>query len=101
MPKKIAPTIRDPGDLFQRDTRTILDAASRIFITNGILLTDIALTTTTKPVSHGLNRIPRGFFVVDRTGDFRVYRDASKIVDRTTFLFLKASAACTVSLWVF
>ena len=98
--KKKVPRVHNPENLFEQETRAIFKDVSVNELLNGRLLENIAIATTATKVSHGLKRVPRGWLVVDRTADARVFRDSTG-TERTTFLTLKASAACTVSLWVF
>lgn len=68
----------------------------------GILLSRVALGATTVAVPHKLNRALRGWVVVDRDADARVWRDASTVNPTpTSTLPLKASAAVNVTLYVF
>ena len=101
MPIKTAPKIRIPEDLFQRDAKVALESLGRVDILQGAHLTEIDLTTGTTQVAHTLGRIPKGFIVVDQTANVNVWRDPDKTNQRTTFLYLIASADCTVSLWVY
>lgn len=70
-------------------------------LTDGVILKDVLLGTSTTDVSHGLRRAYEGWQIIDVRGDVRVWRDATATSDNTKFLPLKASAAVTVSLWVF
>lgn len=100
MPKKV-PQIRDYENLFERDTRgALVELNSRPFL-DGRLVEDVDLTTSQTKVAHGLGRIPKGWVVVDKTGNVDVWRDTTGTSQRKTFLYLKADAAVTVSLWVF
>ncbi len=98
--KKAVPRVYDPSDAFQREARNAIKDIANISLVSGVLLSDVSIATTATRVSHGLGRVPKGWFVVDRTADARVYRDSTG-TERKTFLTLKASAACTVSLWIF
>lgn len=64
----------------------------------GKILQDIELDgTDDEAVAHGLGRVPSGWQIVDRSSDARVWRvswDKTQIV-------LRASAAVTVSIYVF
>lgn len=64
----------------------------------GKLLTDIELDASDdEAVAHGLGRVPTGWQVIDQSADARVWRvswDAKQIV-------LRASAAVTISIYVF
>ena len=102
MPRKnIIPRLREPEDLFQRDTRTALESVARSEVGQGVFLADVAIGTTTTRISHTLGRVPKGWKVVDITADSRVFRDATITTERATFLYLKATTAVTVTLWIF
>lgn len=66
---------------------------------DGILIEDVALTTSATNVNHKLNRAPLGWIVVDNNANAVVYSSAASLPKQ--YLTLTASAACTVSLWVF
>mgnify|MGYP001604000278 CR=1 FL=1 len=100
MPKKQTPRQYDQNSLFERETRAVFTDLSQREILNGRLLENVAIGTTSTKVSHGLGRVPKGWVVVDRTTDTRVFRDSTG-TERATYLTLKASTAATVSLWVF
>lgn len=100
-PPKRIPRVRDPENLFERDARGIFDGLSRTEIMQGQLVVDVDIATTSTQVAHRLGRIPKGFLVVDLTADSRIYRDTAVTTERTTYLYLKATTATTVSLWVF
>lgn len=82
--------------------KTMLDGVllTQIRDSNGRLVS-IDIETSTTLVPHGLGRKFVGWHIIDILGDARVWRDDSVIKDRDKFLALKASAAVTVSLWVF
>ncbi len=66
----------------------------------------LVLTTTPKDVAHKLGRAYRGWFIIDRNADARIWVDPAVAgvdpnVDPTKFLRLDASATVTVRLWVF
>lgn len=63
----------------------------------GVLLGSIALTTSQTSVPHGLGHVPKIFTLCGLNANSVVW--SSKPSD-TTNLYLTASAACTVSLWV-
>lgn len=69
-------------------------------------MVNVVLGTTTVMVPHGLNREYQGWQLLDLNADARVWRDSTvdttqKQNSKTLYLPLKASAACTVVLWVF
>lgn len=98
---KLAPTIRNQEDQFEREVRRIALNFNSQPIVQGTLLTGIALTTATSNVSHTLGRPYKGWIVVDRSAAQHVYRDTT-VTDRPElFLPLRAGGTVTVSLWVF
>lgn len=66
---------------------------------DGILIEDVALTTSATNVNHKLNRVPIGWIVVNNNANAVVYSSAASLPKQ--YLTLTASASCTVSLWVF
>jgi len=68
-------------------------------IIDGVLLTNVALTTSATNVYHGLGRKYRGWIVVDNTTPCWVYASVSSDPSKT--LSLIATVTTTVSLWVF
>lgn len=70
-------------------------------VLDGILLTSVAIGTSTTSIPHKLRRKFQGWHLVDIQGDARVWRDATVTSDLDKFLPLKASASVTVNLWVF
>lgn len=69
---------------------------------------EIVLTTTARNIAHKLGRKYRGWFIIDRNADARVWVDPPVGVplvdpnpDRERFLRLDASATVTVKIWVF
>lgn len=64
---------------------------------DGVLLTGQAITPIETVITHGLQRQPRGWVVVDSTGGAIFYRYAWS----TTTLTLVASTNTTASIWVF
>lgn len=101
MSTKKVPSVKDPGDLFERDARRVFQGLAKHPLTDARLIKDVAIGTASTKVAHGLGRIPTGWLVVDRTADTRVFRDATATTERSTFLHLRASAAGTFTLIVF
>lgn len=66
-------------------------------ILDGDLMTGVVLGTTPADIVHRLQRLPRGWVVVGKNADARVWSTSRT---RTTLLMV-ASAAVTVDLWVF
>jgi hypothetical protein len=65
---------------------------------DGHQLDNIVLSTTEFGVAHKLGRTPRGYLVVKRNASATVYGVTAA---NATYLYLKASGAVTVSLWVY
>jgi len=69
------------------------------------LVQNVSIGTTALPVAHGLNRIPQGFIVVNKTATFDVYRDAAATnPDPNRFIMLRTSSGSgdqTVSILFF
>lgn len=87
-------------DIRVRELQRGVTAAST-GITQGVLVADIALTTTPQRVTHALGREPVGVFMVaGQTGAFDIVW--SQDTNPARFLQLAASAGTpTVSVWVF
>ena len=68
-------------------------------IVTGTLLRDIDLTTTAKRIEHKLGRAPLGYIIVRQNANSTVFEQSETRKD--IFLNLQASAAVTVSLWIF
>lgn len=66
---------------------------------DGIILSNIALTTGDNDISHKLGRKLQGWIVVDRDANANIYRKTS--TTPTLTLKLNSSANVTVSLYVF
>lgn len=66
---------------------------------DGMLLEDVVLTTSETNVPHMLNRPYMGWTLVNKNAQADVWVSSS--TQDTIFLNLTASAAVTVSLWVF
>lgn len=101
MSRKPAPTIRNPEDRFQRDTRDVLNELSSTPLLSGVLVRDVPLSGTTARVYHNLGRPAVGFLVVDATATVNVWRDATFAASPNLCIPLVASGSATVSLWVF
>jgi hypothetical protein len=68
---------------------------------DGVFLNDVVLSTTTNQIAHGLGRKYQGFIITNLNAGVMIWRDATVDTNQEKFLPLKASAAVTVSLWVF
>lgn len=102
MPKLPAvPSLPDlPAALvqFARDVRSNLEGVLAIPLLNGHLLAAETITTSSTKINHRLSRPLRGWIVVRKNADARVW-EPSTPDDR--YLFLQASATVKVVLWVF
>ena len=98
-PQVIAQERRTDGRV--RALSASVDALKAAPIASGVLVSDIALTTTPTRVTHGLKRTPVGVFMVaGQTGAFDIVWSAD--TNPALFLQLAASAGTpTVSVWVF
>lgn len=86
-------------DLLQTGWKKQLDPIIKNTLVNGVLLTNISLPATTPtPISTTLGRQQQGWIITDNTADCRVWRTQPF---NSTTLTLEASAATTISLWVF
>jgi hypothetical protein len=85
-----------------RALSTGLDALQSAPITSGVLVADVALTTTPARIEHGLGRVPVGVFMVaGQTGAFDIVWSAHA-TNPARYLDIAASAGTpTVSVWVF
>lgn len=67
-------------------------------VNNGVLLTNISLSSGTNTIQHGLGRTMQGWMVADVTSAATIYRSAQF---SSTTLTLTSSAATTVNLYIF
>lgn len=67
----------------------------------GTLIKDVSIGTTDTTISHGLGRDYQGFVVARLKSDARVWESSTGNPQPSTQIILKASAACTVNLWVY
>lgn len=68
-------------------------------VSDGALIKDVALTTTTSRVAHKLGRAVQGWAVVSIDAAEVVYQDGE--ADNTFIPLRLGSGTATVSLWVF
>ncbi len=66
-------------------------------LTNATIASDLALTTVNTAVRHGLGGPPRGWIPVKLTAVVTIYSDTAH-PEPTEWIYLKSSAAATVSL---
>lgn len=99
--EKLSPSVRNEGDLFQRDAKRTIDGINQCPLLRGVLAERVDLVTgSTKRIPHTLGRVPKGFIIVDADEDVTVWRDATQAATSAE-LPLTASATATVSLWIF
>ena len=70
------------------------------FFANGKLLEDVAVGTSNTEITHGLNQPARGWFIVRLDTDARIWEPYLTGTPKVS-IYLRASAACTVSLIIF
>lgn len=71
-------------------------------IIEGNFLENIALNTgVDNLVSHKLGRPVQGYIVVKRDADANIWDTEAQNTMKTSFVNLRSSADCTISLWVF
>lgn len=93
----------------QEDLRQLQDSLDAVLniirgkqIIDGRLIEDIELSTTALNINHGLDNEVRGWIVVKKNANADVYEATSASTDLPKKqLKLIATAAVTISLWVF
>lgn len=97
------PVATSNGDLgrAQQQLRLTLDPITAVPLLDGVLVEDVALTTSTKSVKHGLGRAPTGWLLVRKTANANVWDAQDSNAHPELTLDLVASGSVTVSLWVF
>lgn len=72
-------------------------------IVDGVLIADQALVTGANgnTITHKLGRDYKGYLIVRRSDYTLTHRDQASLVDTSLFINIRASVACTVTLWVF
>lgn len=85
-------------DRFQDRVIAVLNPALRNRALNGFLLENVEIATTETLVPHKLDRTGVNWIVVSPQADARVWQTRAAD-DR--FVYLRASAAVTLALWVF
>lgn len=95
MPERVLQDLQDA-------VSAVLDPLVRLVaLIHGRLIANVALSTTPVNVEHKLDRPLVGWIVVRKNADARIWEDQATTVDGSKFLRLDASAAVTVTLWVF
>jgi len=87
------------------DLNTVQDNISDIYIPllrnpllDGIVLKDITVPAAGSLIEHKLGRDVIGWFIVDQSANVVVWRESYK---NNSFIKLKSSVDCTVSLYIF
>jgi hypothetical protein len=83
--------------LIQQNIAQAVAGAISSPLLDGRLIRDTALSSGANKIEHKLNRVPIGYILVDIDNNSTVYRTAKDKL----YLTLTASAAVTVSIWVF
>jgi hypothetical protein len=78
-----------------------LDTITDVEWLDGALLEDVDLSSGLNLLPHTLQRKLRGYWVVRASADVRIWDDATTSDVPERLHRLQASAAATVSLWVF
>lgn len=69
-------------------------------VMRGVLLKDQSIGTSNTVINHGLGRAYQGFIVARLNADARIWESATSSQPATQII-LRASAACTASIWVY
>lgn len=99
--KKTSPTLRTPGDLFQRDVKRQIEAVNSIPILQGAHVIATFKAGVTLNVPHTLGRPYVGWIIIDRTDDANVNRDPSITSQKSLYIPLQSDIDTTLTLWVF
>ncbi len=87
--------------LVQENIDSALSQLQLNSISNGLLLSGVALVVGDNVVTHKLGRKCRGYLVVSVSGATALYDNLGSGSDVEQNFILNSSAACTASLWVF
>lgn len=77
-----------------------VDPLTRSSIVDGVLVGPVPLTTSFAPVAHGLGRQFRGWIVIRNDTSATAWEDFTWNAQAAS-ISMRASAACSVYLWVF
>lgn len=93
------PTVEDKvQDQFNREVGTLSRTLASSPFAAGILLENVEVGTTETKVPHKLDKSPRGYFVLAKTGPGDLWLSQAP---SDTYLYILADAPLTVDLWVF
>ncbi len=94
--RKIQATDREVQAL-QNQVEQVLNPVLKNILLDGVIITDIDISTAGAEVEHKLNRKPLGWFLVDNTTESTIWRTGW---DQRIITF-DASATSVFSIWVF
>lgn len=86
--------------VLQTSVSDAFQALAAIPFLDGVLLQDVALTTSSQDIEHKLGRAWRGYFVGKNSANAVVYTGTGTN-STSLFVSLRASASTTVDLWVY
>lgn len=78
-----------------------IKSLNRNIMNGAVIINNVIINTTDTPISHGLNREVKGWFVIDNNSNSTVWRSSTPSEAPTKILLLKASNQTTISLVVF
>ncbi len=87
-----------PLDMMQVRWATALDPIIRNLLVQGILISNIKITTGSNTINHKLGRKQIGYIITDQNAQASLFR-SQPLNDLT--LTLTSDADCTISLWCF
>lgn len=76
-----------------------LEKLEKNALLKGIIIENVAITTSFADIEHKLGRVPIGYSVISSTDVVALARSMTNLPDK--FLKLKGSVSATVSLYVF
>lgn len=96
---QIIRTASDEINRIQDNVKNALDPVLKLPISNGVFIEDVALVSgQDNPIAHKLGRKPVLWFLAGQDTNANVWEVSTDQPD--IYLNLRASANCTVSLWV-
>jgi len=105
MIKSFKKLLSDSSDLqfVQDNVDYVFQSLSVEPMVSGILIKDVALTTTAQNIQHGLSRAWQGFFVTKSTASVNAFWDSitDDGVRKPSTIALKASSDASVDLYIF
>jgi hypothetical protein len=100
----ILKTLNVPDEIQNRvqdNTKKAIDQLSNQPLTNGTILSSIALTTGNNTVNHKLGKKLTGWFIVRQRSSATIYDNQDSNKAPTQTLILVSSADVTVDIYVF